>query len=111
MNENIVIDSKGITPVLLGSKNKGKSDMFFIIPNQKAFQVILRGKGYISAKVHIMASLLKDSETFLIINKMTLHGVDIDSEGFVSDTPLKYFMIDVVFLSGNNASIDVLVGI
>lgn len=107
---NIVIEHKGITNVLNSSKI-GKSNIFSIIPNEKALQIILRGKGNIYAVVNIMASLLPDTETFFIIKKLTLNGTNIDSEGFVSNTPWKYFVIDVLSITGINANINVLVGV
>lgn len=110
--ENIVIDSKGITTVLC-SQIIGKSNIFSIIPNDKAFQIILRGKGNVYAEVNIMASLLPDPETFFILNdrEIKLIGVDIDSEGFISDTPWRHFIVDIIKLVGEDASVEVYVGV
>lgn len=110
-NENIVIDGKGITIILSASSVTGKSNTFFIIPNKKTFQATVRGTGNITAVVNILASLSPQIETFFILKTLSLSGVNIDSEGFITDTPWKYFVIDVLSITGTNVNIDVLVGI
>lgn len=106
---NIVIEHKGNTNVL-NSSNTGKSNIFIIIPNQKVFQVTLRGNGNIAAEVNILTSLFPEIDTFFILKTLSLSGVNVDTEGFVSDTPWMYFVIDVLSITGN-ANINVSVGI